>query len=412
MKKILLIVSLLLTLVNTNAQQQTNFYATLFYNSTNNTITTTYYINNTANGNCQMKIAVLPLEMQWNPSVLTLQSFRFIPDNDLLDFGGLNFEEFPSRPDANTILSPKGVTVNGQPKTFERRYYRRSTNECDLTLNLPCQAYVPVFEAVFTIPAGIAGTYDYITPGSNNYIGEFVNSSNSTPSTEYRELLFVANRLFDQAGADGTCPAGQQVGQINNVPNSQGGEVFVNTSAPLPVKMKYFEAYRQNNKTQLQWETITESNVKGFEVQKKINSSFETIGYLASKAPGGNSAEILDYRFTDPDVFNTGTVYYRLRQIHFLSKESYSEIKAIRNSRALQVLVYPNPANGVVNIVLPNGNGTTDISMIDYSGRVIKNWNGNKTPNIQLSGLQKGIYSLLITNRETGEKTSQKITVQ
>ena len=96
----------------------------------------------------------------------------------------------------------------------------------------------------------------------------------------------------------------------------------------------------------------------------------------------------------------------------YLAKESYSEIKAIRNSKLLQVLVYPNPSNGKINIIMPDGNSTTDINMIDFSGKLIRTWKGYKIPNIQLSGLQKGIYTLLISNRETGEKVAQKITVQ
>ncbi|HET9055460.1 MAG TPA: T9SS type A sorting domain-containing protein, partial [Chitinophagaceae bacterium] len=397
---------------STKAQQQTNFYATLFYNSTNNTITTTYYINNTANGNCNMKIAVLPLEMQWNPSVLTLQSFRFIPTNQLLDYGGLNFEEFPSRPDANISLTPdKTVTVDGQTKIFYRRYYRRSTNLCDLTLVLPCEAFLPVFEAVFTIPPALAANYDFTTPAATNYIGEFISSTSATPSTSYRELVFVANRLFDQAGADGTCPAGAQVGQINNVPNSQGGEVFVNTSSPLPVEMKYFEVYKQNSKIQLQWETAYENDVKGFEIQRKTGDAFETIGYLPSKMSDGAGSGELTYTFNDNNIINVGTVYYRLRQINYFSKESYSEIKAIRSSKLFQVMVYPNPSRGTVNIVVPDGNGTTSISVVDYSGRLIKTAYGYKLSNIQLNNLPKGIYSLVITNMETGEKTSQKIKV-
>ena len=118
------------------------------------------------------------------------------------------------------------------------------------------------------------------------------------------------------------------------------------------------------------------------------------------------------YNFIDKDNLSPGTSYYRLRLISYQSKESYSEIKAVRISKMLQVLVYPNPGNGKINIVLPDGNGTTDISMTDFSGKLIKSWTGYKIPNIELNGLQKGIYTLLISNRETGEKVSQKITVQ
>ena len=411
MKRVLLSLSLMLIIICVSAQQQTNFYATLFYNNTNNTITTTYYINNTANGNCEMKIAVLPLEMQWNPSVLTLQSISFLPSGQKVDIWG---EQFASKPDVNTNLGTKTFTVNGNTKTFNRWYYRRSTNLCDNTIDLPCGAYLPVFQAVFTISAalGNSGYYDFVTPTATNYIGEFISNSNFSTSNEFKELVFVANRLFDQAGSNGTCPSGATIGQINNVPNASGGEVFVNTSAPLPIKLISFETYQQNNKVILKWETATEFFNKGFEVQRKSGNNFETIGFMPSRSNGGNSEVNLTYNFSDADVMRNGTLYYRLKQVSYLAKDSYSEIKAVRNSRMLQVLVYPNPSNGKLNIVLPDGNGTTDINMIDFSGKLIRTWTGYKIPNIELSGLQKGIYTLLISNRETGEKIAQKITVQ
>ncbi|MBI2730904.1 MAG: T9SS type A sorting domain-containing protein [Sphingobacteriales bacterium] len=409
MKKTLLTLSLMLIICCSNAQQQTNFYATLFYNSTNNTITTTYYINNTANGNCNMKIAVLPLEMQWNPAVLTLQSFTFIPAGDDLDIWG---EEFASKPDANTILSDKNFTVNGNAKTFSRRFYRRSTNLCDNTLDLPCGAYMPVFQAVFTIPAalGNSGYYNFTTPSAANYIGEFIATSITTPSNEFKELTFVANRLFDQAGSNSTCPPGATVGSVNNVPNDQGGEIFVNTDAPLPVTLRYFEVHKQNNTASLKWETASEVSNKGFEIQRKINNGFETVGFVSSRSNGAE--QNISYEYNDPLISGSGVIYYRLKQISYLGKEGYSDIKAIRSGKALQVLIYPNPSNGKINIILPDGSGMTDINMIDFSGKLIKSWNGFNIPNIELNGLQKGFYTLIISNRETGEKVSQKITVQ
>lgn len=392
-----------------NAQQQTNFYATLFYNSTNNTITTTYYINNTDNGNCKMKVAVLPLEMQWNPAVLTLQSFTFIPSGQDLDIWG---EENSSKPDVNSSLSPKTVTVNSVTKTFNRTFYRRSTNLCDNTLDLPCGAYLPVFQAVFTISPALASTYNYTDPSATTYIGEFIGNSSGTPSNEYKELTYVANRLFDQAGSDGTCPAGGTVGQINNVPNAQGGEIFVNPQSPLPVVLKSFDVTKMNNKVQLSWETASEISNTGFEVERKTGAGFEKIGFVPSKAINGNSGIQLDYDFTDAAANSNSVIFYRLKLVGYAGKNAYSDVKAVSNQKFLQVMIYPNPSNGKVNVVLPGANTTVDINMIDFSGRLVQSWRGYKGPNVTLNGLQRGIYTLMITDRQSGEKVSQKITVQ
>ena len=412
-------------LLHANAGQQINFTGSLFYNSTNNTITVQYWITNTSTtasgggcGNNNVNIAVLNLGLQWNPAVVTLSSWSFMPPGKGLDssdyFDGNASSTADDIPDA-TIRGIRAINPGG--KTDSTIDFIRSTNWCDNTIYLTCNQTALLFQAVFTISPALAASnyYDFTHPNDNtnypNFIAEFNNGTSNT-SNVYKEILFISNRPFDEPGSN--CPPGTALGNnVNNLPDDNAPDVFVNTQAPLPVSLLYFEAFKQNNKNILQWQTATELNAKGFEIQRKLNGSFETIGYVPSQSTGGYSENMLNYNFTDPDVQAGGTVYYRLHQVNYLAKDSYSEIKAIRNnSKFLQVLIYPNPSNGNINIVLPDGNGTTDIKMIDFSGKLIKTWTGYKIPNIQLSALPKGIYTLLISNRESGEKVTSKITVQ
>lgn len=422
MKRILLSLSLIILLaIKANAGNQINFSGTLFYNSTNNTITVQYYITNTSTngsgggcGNSNINVAVIYFGLQWNSSVVTLSSWNFFPSGKGLDSTEY-FDGGPGTADDIPDATVSGTrTVNPGSKSFSTLNFTRSTNLCDNTIVLACNQTVLLFQAVFTIPPALAGTYDYTHPNDNtnypNYIAEF-NDGTSNTSNAYKEILFISTRPFDSPGS--SCPPGTALGNnVNNLPDDVAADVFVNTNgAILPVNIEYFEAYKQNNKVSLNWATSSELANRGFEVQRKTGNTFETIGFVPAKSDGGYSNGNLTYNFIDPSA-NNGTTYYRLKQLSYLSKETYSEIKAIGNQRQLQVLVYPNPSNGKLNIVLPQGNGTTDINMIDFSGKLIRSWNGIKTSNLQLTGLQRGIYTLLISSRETGEKVAQKITVQ
>ncbi len=104
---------------------------------------------------------------------------------------------------------------------------------------------------------------------------------------------------------------------------------------------------------------------------------------------------------------------YRIRQVDFDGKAKASDIRAVRGlGQSTRTIVYPNPtSDGKVNIVFEDGNTIRDISLIDMSGRVAKQWKGVTNNNIQIDNLTPGMYSLRIIDRETGEQSVEKIIV-
>ncbi|MGE5106919.1 MAG: T9SS type A sorting domain-containing protein, partial [Sphingobacteriales bacterium] len=273
-----------------------------------------------------------------------------------------------------------------------------------------CGVSVPLFQATFYIDPAVASNYNWTTPSDTTYIAEF-NDGTTDPTSSHRDILFISSRPFDQAGnGNVNCPDGSMVPGINTLPDDKAPNIFYNTNAPLPVNLKYFEAYKQNNNVSLQWETAGELSGKGFEVQRKTGKGFETIGFVPSKSAGGYSEQNLSYNFIDPNITN-GTIYYRLKQLSYLAEESYSEIKAIRNSKMLQVLIYPNPGNGKVNIIVPVDVRSLEVRIVNSLGRTIKIWNNINGNLLEINNLSKGFYLVKSTNLETGESFAQKLTV-
>lgn len=188
---------------------------------------------------------------------------------------------------------------------------------------------------------------------------------------------------------------------------------LTNPCATLPVTFKSFNAQLRNGKGVLSWETATEENNKGFEVQRRIgNGGYQNIGFVASKSPDGNSNTVLSYSFEDASLPANSVAYYRLRQVDIDGKAAFSEIRSLRNNGKVAVSLYPNPSRGTVNISIPSGSGLFDVSLDDYTGRSIQRWTHQNTPTLQINNLKSGVYMLRIYFRDTGEQLVERVLVQ
>ncbi len=113
----------------------------------------------------------------------------------------------------------------------------------------------------------------------------------------------------------------------------------------IPVELTSFTAQTLSDGVELKWTTATETNNKGFEIERMAEGgAFENIGYTAGF---GTTAEPKSYSFTDKEV-TTGIYNYRLKQIDFDGSFEYSDVIEVDvpapNSFVLEQN-YPNPFN-------------------------------------------------------------------
>ncbi|WP_266203574.1 IPT/TIG domain-containing protein [Pontibacter kalidii] len=117
---------------------------------------------------------------------------------------------------------------------------------------------------------------------------------------------------------------------------------------PLPVELMAFNAALQNNNVLLTWATASEQNNSHFEVEmsREPKKGFEKVGRVDSK--GSNSSVRLDYQYAHKLGNETGTIYFRLKQVDLDGTTDYSKVVAV-NVKAREVmqqlLVAPNPIN-------------------------------------------------------------------
>lgn len=124
---------------------------------------------------------------------------------------------------------------------------------------------------------------------------------------------------------------------------------------PLPVELSSFTVSLIQNAINLKWQTKTEVNNYGFEVERRFIlldpqiGIWEKIGFVSGS---GNSNSIKDYAFVDKNPSGGNKFIYRLKQIDNDGHFEYSdevEIELIPNESDL-FQNYPNPFNPITNI--------------------------------------------------------------
>ncbi len=171
---------------------------------------------------------------------------------------------------------------------------------------------------------------------------------------------------------------------------------FYNTNA-LPVKLTGFSARRQGQQVLLNWNTATEQNNKGFAIERSADGrSWQQVGFVAG-AGNSNSAR----QYSHSDAATDATVYYRLKQIDFDGKSTYSQVLTVKAAGVrASVQVYPNPARGQVYVQAEQLAGTARYEVVQLGGQMVAQGTvqlGAQPARLDLSRLAPGQYLLRIS---------------
>lgn len=161
--------------------------------------------------------------------------------------------------------------------------------------------------------------------------------------------------------------------------------VYFKNNSPLPVSLMAFTATCFPNGISIDWSTASETNNSYFTLERSIDcEDWETISFI----PGaGNSNQIFHYQIIDNIGFNA---YYRLRQTDFDGKESLSHVISANCSSAMQVRVYPNPANDF--IVFTGIDGHAELAIAGSHGVILLKAYCEDGFKVDVSGFSEGIY--------------------
>ena len=159
----------------------------------------------------------------------------------------------------------------------------------------------------------VSWTFDWVAPAAGS----------ATPQVQF---FFAGNAAVDGGGLD------------NDNGYNSSSAAFI-----LPVELTYFSAnIDKNEHVQLDWQTASEINSDYFEIERSYENTankFEIIGRVAA---AGETYSRTDYAFLDENPAANQTIYYRLKQVDFDGKTSYSTIQSVKMEEATLSL-FPNP---------------------------------------------------------------------
>ena len=184
----------------------------------------------------------------------------------------------------------------------------------------------------------------------------------------------------------------------------------------LPVELTALTATADGADLVLAWETATETNNAGFEVERKVEGAFETLAFV----PGaGTTTETRRYTYRLPDA-EPGRHTFRLRQVDFDGTAVYSpEVEVtVTLARAYRLTpAYPNPFNPQTTFTLSvQRDQPVRVEVVDLLGRRVALLHegpleGNRPHRFTLDGsaLSSGPY--LIRARGTTFSATEQVTL-
>lgn len=221
-----------------------------------------------------------------------------------------------------------------------------------------------------------------------------VNGSVNALTVNTIEGKLYAGGAFTMAG---TCSTASRIAKMSDSGN------------PLPVELASFEAELKGTDALLNWETETETNNFGFEIERSRagnsgnnNSEFEKIGFVKGR---GTSNSPVSYSFTDRAISSAGLYFYRLRQIDNDGTYTYSKTAELSYRTVSFELDqnYPNPFNPVTIINYRTGkDGRISITVYNSLGEKVMiladeyKSAGSYSVDFNASGLPGGIYYYML----------------
>jgi hypothetical protein len=341
-----------------------------------------------------------------------------------------NTTDAANNPKTQTTIAPVIVTNLNQTNT--------NTNTASPII-IRAQAFVngnserQLEYVTFSISSGLAADalIFLYTRAANGDIGSLITDFNSgiyisgnqykfsptaptlfTPNTSYWFIMKTADDAKGTVGFDyttnqayvgyGAIPSTDATGTSNDggttydyddlTDGSYLFEVNGNEFSTLPVSF-YSLSVSCNS---IDWSTASEVNNAYFE----ILTSDDLVRWspIAQVAGSGNSNQLVNYTYILDDS-ETG-LYYRIRQVDFDGQFSYSRIatKECNQDYEVDIQVFPNPTENLVNLVFDNSFNRAKVEIYNYLGELVlyKELSENVST-IDVSNFSTGVYFLRIS---------------
>ncbi len=205
-------------------------------------------------------------------------------------------------------------------------------------------------------------------------------------------------------------------GDMDILGGSFHGEVvwWENETLQLPVELVSFDAVVNKGEVELRWETASEINNAGFEVQHRPSRAAGNAPAVWKKVSfvngGGTRTEASQYKYKFTELL-PGNHRFRLKQIDFDGGFEYSpevEVVVATEGRQTMSSIYPNPFNPSAQFYLTlSTSQEVDIQVYNALGQKVKQLFRGSLPadevhafNFEASNLPGGLYLINATGQD------------
>ncbi len=203
-----------------------------------------------------------------------------------------------------------------------------------------------------------------------------------------------------------------------------GGGVFLKYVGIVPVELTSFTANASSGRIVLNWNTATETNNRGFEIERRVINGDDqgTFSFVGFKQGKGTTTEQQEYSFTD-DIQNiqATAIAYRLKQVDFNGNSEYSDEVLVKDLIPLKYNLsqnFPNPFNPttVIDYAIPE-NSFVSLKVYNSLGQEVSNLvneskqAGTYHVNFNAAGLPSGVYYYILRAGSNNEyvKTNKMV---
>lgn len=321
---------------------------------------------------------------------------------------------------ANRVVEPVGVGVNSDIWINGGGFNARRISISEPTGGVRTGTVVTtIADGLNPGQASIGyGGMRYITGSANKFL-VFAGGNNPEAGTVMRALNVTNEAAITTHGTEAMIPTTSYVtnsngtGDVSFKVNGDGSFVIFYLSTNnviaatlsganvLPVALTSFTATASKDFNQLNWTTASESNNRGFEVQRSVDGQeFTNLAFVSSKAVQGNSSVSLSYNFEDK-IAPAGTLYYRLKQVDLNGNFEYSDIKSVRNNLTeISAKLYPNPVQNDLIISIPLEFKGLSYSIHNMVGQEFMKGKAEELTRINVAALVPGIYFVKIVSAQ------------
>jgi hypothetical protein len=226
--------------------------------------------------------------------------------------------------------------------------------------------------ASFTYGYTIDGTTTSFGPINSNQPGQFPNIVCTTIPCGSSITFFVI--AYSNPNGGGT------------VCNGANATVYTIPFEPLPITLESFDVLQIDNNVLLQWVTTNEVNNNFFEIEHSMNSyDWTSIG----RKYGSNTNVKNNYSYNHDSPIS-GSNYYRLKQVDFDGRATFSNIKSI-NFETHVLKLFPNPVQNILTV-----EGTvigSVINIYDLYSKKLDSFKATSTSHqFDMSSYKEGMY--------------------